>query len=272
MKYITLGNSPVPAIGLGTYKLKGPSAIEAIHRAIQIGYRHIDTAQLYENEVEVGSAIVESGISREEIFLTTKVWPSNLHERRFIPSVIDSLEKLKSSYVDLLLIHWPHNHLTVEEYVTILMEVQAQGLAREIGVSNFNIAQLKAALKTGARIVTNQAEFHPWINQTKLHKWMNDHQIPLTAYTPLGQGKLINDKKLEEIAATYLRTPAQIVLRWMMQKEDILAIPKSSNPQRLAENINLFDFELSPRDLEIIDVWRLENHRIVGAQEGANWD
>ncbi len=133
MKKITLGDIVVPAIGLGTYKLKGPLAIEVINKAIQIGYRHIDTAQLYENEAEVGQAIAESGIAREEIFLTTKVWPSNLHKHRFIPSVIESLEKLKSPYVDLLLIHWPHPHLTVEEYVTTLMEVQAQGMAKEIG-------------------------------------------------------------------------------------------------------------------------------------------
>lgn len=272
MKYITLGDRHVPAIGLGTYKLTGLNAVEIVRQALRIGYRHIDTAQLYENEKEIGDAVRLSGIPREEIFITTKVWPSNLREDKFMPSVETSLEKLQVTYVDLLLIHWPHQLLEVQEYTRILMKAQAAGYAKEIGVSNFNIGQLKAALKTGARIVTNQVEFHPWINQMKLQTWMNQHQIPLTAYCPLGQGKLMNDRKLEELAAKYLRSPAQIILRWMMQKENVLAIPKTSHPTRLEENLRVFDFELSDHEIEMMDAWRLQNHRIVGAQNGAKWD
>jgi 2,5-diketo-D-gluconate reductase B len=272
MKYITLGSRNVPAIGLGTYKITGPDAIDTIRKALLIGYRHIDTAQLYDNEREVGAAIVASSIPRNEIFLTTKVWPSNLTEDKFLHSVEESLEKLKTDYVDLLLIHWPHHQMHVQEYITTFMKIQELGLTKEIGVSNFNIAQLRDALKEGARIVTNQVEFHPWINQVKLYEFMLKHQIALTAYTPLGQGKFMSDKKLEALAANYVRTPAQIVLRWMMQKEDIIAIPKSKNLHRLRENLNVFDFELSNEDMEIINAWRLENIRVVGAQNGAVWD
>lgn len=272
MKYITLGNQSVPAIGLGTYKLTGPTAIDIISEAIQIGYRHLDTAQLYDNEKEVGIAVRDSGIARKDFFITTKVWPSNLGAERFLPSVEESLSKLKMDYVDLLLIHWPHQEFHVEDYINILMQAQQKGFAKTIGVSNFNIAQLKQAKKTGAEIVTNQIEFHPWINQTKLYNWMLENQIALTAYCPLGQGKWMTYKKLEALAAQYARTPAQIILCWMMQKESILAIPKSSNIHRLKDNISIFDFELTAEEMEMIDAWRLENIRITGVQAGAKWD
>ncbi|MEO6130937.1 MAG: aldo/keto reductase [Saprospiraceae bacterium] len=272
MKFITLRDQTVPALGLGTHKLKGPSAVDIIRHAIKIGYRHIDTAQLYENEDEVGQAIFTTGIKREEIFLTTKVWPSNLHEKHFIPSVKESLDKLKTEYLDLLLIHWPHQSMKVEEYIPFLIQSRDQGLTKEIGVSNFNVTQLKAAMSLTPDIVTNQVEFHPWINQTKLYRWMMDHHLPLTAYSPLSQGKMMGFKPLEMLAAKYLRSPAQIVLRWMMQKDSILAIPRSSNMHRLQENFNIFDFLLVQEDVDRIDAWRLENHRIVGAQNGAKWD
>ena len=272
MKYLTLGSSNVPAIGMGTYRLKGQPAIDIIRKAIGIGYRHLDTAQLYDNEKEVGTAIIESGIERNEIFLTTKVWPTNLTEELFMPSVKESLEKLQTDYVDLLLVHWPHHDLPIEEYMPRMMKAQQLGLTKNIGVSNFNISQLTASINTGAKIVTNQVEFHPWINQTKLHDWMRQHHLPITAYCPLGQGKLISSKKLEALASEYGRSPAQIILRWMMQKDDILAIPKSSNIFRLADNIRIFDFELTDDEVEMINAWRLENIRIVGEQAGAKWD
>lgn len=272
MKYITLGKLAFPAIGLGTYKIIGPQAIDIIRNAILMGYRHLDTAQLYDNEKEVGRAFIESGIPRNEIFITTKVWPSNLSEDKFFPSVEESLAKLKIDHADLLLVHWPHHLLPVEDYIPRLIQAQQVGLTKEIGVSNFNIAQLKSALKAGANIVTNQVEFHPWINQVKLIAFLKKNNITLTAYCPLGQGRFIADKKLETLAVTHARTPAQIILRWMMQKDEVLAIPKSTNLYRLRENINVFDFELSEHEMEIIDAWRLENTRVVGAQAGAIWD
>lgn len=272
MKYITLGRLEFPAIGLGTYKIIGPQAVDIIRNAILMGYRHLDTAQLYDNEREIGWAIIESGIPRNEIFITTKVWPSNLTADKFLPSVEESLVKMKTDYADLLLVHWPHHQLPVEEYIPSLIQAQQKGLAREIGVSNFNIAQLKSAIEAGANIVTNQVEFHPWINQVKLHSYLKKNNITLTAYCPLGQGRFIADKKLEALAATHARTPAQIILRWMMQKDEVIAIPRSTNLYRLRENLNVFDFELSAHEMEIIDAWRLENIRVVGAQAGAVWD
>ena len=272
MKYITLDTRSVPAIGLGTYKLTGPAAIEIIRKAIHIGYRHIDTAQLYDNEKEIGIALSDSGVPRNRIFITSKVWPSNLTKDRLINSVEESLEKIKLQYFDLLLVHWPHHELLVEEYMQTMMRVQEAGLTKDIGVSNFNIAQLKAALKSGARIVANQIEFHPWINQVKVMEFMQNNQIPLIAYCPFGKGRFIGDKKIEILAAKYVRSPAQIILRWMMQKDNILAIPKSENLYRLEENLHVFDFELSEKEMEMMDAWRLENIRVVGELAGAKFD
>lgn len=272
MKYVQFGQQQVPAIGLGTYKMLGPEAVIAMRQALELGYRHIDTAQLYGNEKEVGTAIIKSRIPREEIFVTTKVWPSNLDEERFMPSVEESLRNLQMDYVDLLLIHWPHHQYPVAEYVQRLMDAQQKGYARHIGVSNFNIQQIKQALKTGAEIVTNQVEFHPWINQTKLHEWMIQNGLPLTAYCPLGQGRFMTDKKLLDMAADHLKSPGQIILRWMMQKTNVVAIPKTMNYHRLVENISVFDFTLSEEEMAIIDAWRLENQRVVDEQAGAKFD
>ena len=272
MKFITVGNRSVPAIGLGTYTIKNNEAVDIIRKAINLGYRHIDTAQLYENESEVGDAIIQSGVPREEIYLVTKVWPSNLSKERFISSVEESIQKLQTDFVDLLLIHWPHHAYAVEDYIPMLIQAKTSGLAKDIGVSNFNIAQVKAALNTGADLVTNQVEFHPWINQVKLQQKMKEFNIPLTAYCPLAQGRMFHFKNLEMLAAKYQKSPAQILLRWFIQQDDILAIPRSIKLDRLEENINIFDFNIEDDDMALIDAWKLENRRFVGAQNGAKWD
>lgn len=272
MKFITVGDRSVPAIGLGTYTINGSEAVDIIRTAIQLGYRHIDTAQLYENESEVGDALIQSGVPREEIYLVTKVWPSNLSKERFIPSVEESLQKLKTDFVDLLLIHWPHHVYAVEDYIHLLIEAKRTGLAKDIGVSNFNISQIKAALSAGSDIVTNQVEFHPWINQVRLRQKMSELNIRLTAYCPLAQGRMFHFKQLEVLAAKYLKSTAQILLRWIIQKDDILAIPRSIKPDRLEENLNVFDFNIDDDDMALMDAWKLENRRFVGAQNGAKWD
>ncbi len=272
MKIIKLRTLQVPAIGLGTYKLTGKGAIDIMLAAFSIGYRLIDTAQLYHNEEEVGTAIRQSGLQREEINLITKVWPTNFSEDRFIPSVKESLKKLKTNYVDLLLIHWPHHQLKVSQYVHFLAQAQAEGLAKEIGVSNYNIAQLEAVRQAGVSIVTNEIEYHPWIDQRKITHWMQTHQMPVIAYTPLGRGMMNQDKIIATIAREHQRHPAQIILRWMMQKDNIIAIPKASSPKHLQENLEVFDFTLTEMEMKSIDRLSDENRRVVDAQPGAQWD
>ncbi len=272
MKFITLGNTPVQALGLGTYRLTGNMAVDIVSDALAIGYRLIDTAQLYENEKEIGRAIRQSNVSREDIYLVTKVWPSNFQKKQFIPSVKESLHQLNTDYIDLLLIHWPHPSIPVQDYIPLLIEVKTSGLARNIGVSNFNIAQLKTTIDLGAPIVTNQVEFHPWINQRNLHAWMKEHDLPLTAYCPLAKGRMFSSKPLVNLSSQYSKTPAQIILRWLMQKNNILAIPSSSKKNRLQENFNVFDFEIGKEDIDLIDSWYSQNQRYVSSYGGAAWD
>lgn len=272
MKYIPMGGIQVPAIGLGTYKLTGITAIDTFLEAFRIGYRLVDTAQLYMNEDEVGKALTLSGLDRKEFMVITKVWPTHFSKQKFIPSVKESLEKLKTGYVDLLLIHWPHPQLEVNQYIHFLLQAKEEGMAREIGVSNFNIAQMNTAFHAGIPIVTNEIEFHPWINQRSTRQYMQQHKLPFIGYTPLGRGRIEKDNIIASIAQTHQRSPAQIVLRWMMQQENIVAIPKASSTKHLQEIINVFDFTLSIEEMNKIDTLANNNRRIVDAQPGAEWD
>ncbi|MCB9288903.1 MAG: aldo/keto reductase [Lewinellaceae bacterium] len=272
MKHLTIQNTAIPALGLGTYQARGQTAVNIVRQALELGYRHIDTAQFYANEEEVGRGIREAAVGREEVFLVTKVWPSNLDKKRFMPSVEESLRKLQSSYVDLLLIHWPHTSLPLESYLGELAKAQEQGKARFIGVSNFNISQLKRALGMGLPIITNQVEFHPLLDQSRLYHWMLDHDIALTAYSPLAQGRAADNPVLRAIGEQYGKSAAQATLRWMLQLGQVMAIPKTANPERLKENLDVFDFELSEEDMARIDELGHRGGRQVSAFHGADWD
>lgn len=272
MKRISVGALELPAIGLGTYKLTGRTAIDIMLKAFETGYRLMDTAQLYMNEAEVGEAMTRSGIPRRDFRLITKVWPTHFSRDQFIPSVKESVEKLKTDFVDLLLIHWPHPHLEVRQYIDFLAEAKAIGIAKEIGVSNYNIAQLDSALQLKIPIVVNEIEYHPWIDQHIVHDHMMQIGLPIIAYTPLGRGLTKSDPIIASIARQHQKQPAQIVLRWMMQQDDIIAIPKASSEAHLQQNISVFDFNLSEEDMQAINKLSGHDRRIVGAQPGAKWD
>lgn len=272
MKYIKVGDQDVPAIGLGTYLIKGDGAVDTIEKAIDLGYRHIDTAQLYENENEVGKAIQQSSVDRADIFLTTKVWPTRLSKEDFIPSVEDSLRKLKTDYVDLLLIHWPNNDIPLSETIPQLIKIQEQGKARNIGVSNFPINLLAKSMGLGANIVSNQVEYHPYIDQSLLKGWMDHNNMALTAYCPLAQGRIFKDDHLKNVADKIGKSIGQVVLRWFMQQQNVFAIPKSSNPERLKENLDVFDFELSTEDMEVLNGLANPSQRFVRSSNEPDWD
>ncbi len=272
MKYFKVGGQDVPAIGLGTYLIKGEEAVKTIEQAIDIGYRHIDTAQLYENEAEVGTAIQQSSVDRSDIFLTTKVWPTRISEEDFIPSVEDSLRKLKTDYVDLLLIHWPNKDIPLRESIKELIKAQEQGKAKHIGVSNFPINELARSIGAGANIVCNQVEYHPYIDQSLLKSWMDHNNILMTAYCPLAQGRVIQDRSIQKIAEEHGKTTAQIVLRWFMEQENTLAIPKSSNIDRLKANLEIFDFKLSTEQINVINELAKPSQRFVRSSIEPEWD
>lgn len=272
MKTYPIENSLIPAIGLGTYLIKGDEAIEVFKQAIEIGYRHIDTAQLYENEEEVGTAIQEASVDRSDIFLTTKVWPTRLSKEDFLPSVEESLRKLKTDYMDLLLIHWPNAEISLNETIPELIKAQEQGKAKHIGVSNFPINLLAKAMGLGANIICNQVEYHPFLDQTILKNWMDHNNILLTAYCPLAQGRVLKDDFLNTIAQDIGKSTAQLVLKWLIDQKNVMAIPKSSNPERLKANLEIFDFELPLEAAERMNALSSPSQRFVRPSMEPEWD
>jgi len=272
MKNIKINDATIPALGFGTYELQGSTAHKIVTAALDAGYRHIDTAQMYNNEEQVGAAIQEAGIAREDVFLTTKVLPSNLASQSFLPSVEASLRKLKTDQVDLLLIHWPNAEVPVEEYIGELVKAQEKGYTKYIGVSNHTTALLDRVLATGADIITNQVEYHPFLNQDKLYSYLREHSISLTAYSPIAQGKVMGNDTLKNIGARYNKNEVQVTLRWMMQQEDVLAIPRSSKESNMRANFDIFDFELTQEEVQQIDKLKQENNRLVNPSFAPDWD
>jgi 2,5-diketo-D-gluconate reductase B len=262
----------MPAIGFGTSSLGDCGEIVAT--ALKQGYRLIDTAWKYGTERGVGEGIRASGLRREDIFLTTKVSHEYLRSDDFARSVDESLKSLRVDYVDLLMIHWPNPEIPLREPVTALAKAKRQGLARHIGVANFNIALLDEAIHLSPEpLVTLQAEYHPYLDQTKLLQACRRRGLIFTAYCPLGRGRLFKDPILAEIAAQKGRTLAQIALRWLIQQGNVVPIPRSSNATRMAENLELFDFVLSEDEMQRIAALKRPDGRIANPSGRAPaWD
>ena len=260
---ITLNDDNVmPIIGLGTWKLKDSDAYDSVTNALKIGYRHIDTAAVYGNEEEVGKAIADSEVDRNDIFVTTKLWNEDHDD---VEAALDaSLDKLGLQYVDLYLIHWP-----VPERVAsykVFERLKESGKIKSIGVSNFTVRHLEELLeKTDIVPAVNQVEYNPFLNQSDLHEYCISKGIQLEAYSPLGQTNHLSDEKVEELAKKYDVTSAQLMLRWAVQ-HDIVAIPRSSSQEHIENNFDIFDFEISAEDMEEMNTWN-ENDRIVGDPE-----
>lgn len=252
MEYLDIGNARIPRLGLGTWKLQGQDARDTVALAIELGYRHIDTAEMYENEAEVGNAILASGVPREEFFLTTKIWREHLHHDRALGAIDQCLERLGTQYVDLLLIHWPNESVPLRETLLAFEEVRREGRARHVGVSNFPRGLLSEAREL-APILCEQVEYHVYLQQRELLRYVDQHDLLLTAYCPLAQGQVLEDPVLRELAAAHDKTPAQIALRWLIQQPHVAAIPKSSSREHLAANIDIFDFRLDPDELQRIE-------------------
>lgn len=270
---IDIQDTKIPALGFGTYKLKGHDAEVAIVHALETGYRHIDTAQVYDNEKEVGNAILSSGIKREDIFLTTKVWMDKVRDGDLQESVAGSLKKLKTDYVDLLLIHWPVKEVPFSEQLKALQDVRTSGKAKFIGVSNFNMAMMREIVETiGAPVITNQVEYHPFLLQKPMIDYLKAHRMFLTAYSPLAQGRINGHAKIEEIARKYNKTAGQITLRWLIQQPNVAAIPKAGSEKHIRENFDIFDFELTNDDMRQIHALAHAGGRIVNPAFAPAWD
>lgn len=265
----------IPAFGLGTFRLKDNVVIDSVKNALSLGYRAIDTAQIYGNEAEVGQAITESGVSRDDLFLTTKIWVDNYSREKLIPSLKDSLHKLKTDHVDLTLIHWPapNNGIALEEYLSALLEAKQQGLTAQIGVSNFNIALLQQSIDlVGAdNIATNQIELHPYLQNRKLVDFAKAQGVHTTSYMTLAYGKVIKDPVLIEIAQQYNATTAQIALAWALQL-GYAVIPSSTKPENLASNLQAQNLTLSDSDLQKIAALDRGERLINPENLAAKWD
>ena len=273
MQVVKANGAEIPAIGLGTWQLRGSEAVRAVQDALDAGYRHIDTAAMYGNETEVGEAIRSHSVPRQDIFVTTKVWLSDLAFGRLQKSAEASLRRLGLDQVDLLLIHWPSLDIALEEQIRALCDAQKRGLARHVGVSNFPPLYVEAAVRyADVPLVANQVEYHPYLDQRALMEVCRKHGMALCSYAPLGRGDVLDDPIIVRLAREKGRTPAQVVLRWHMQQPLTLAIPKSANRSRIAENVAISDFELSENEMQQISALARRNGRVVGTSNGLAWD
>ena len=254
---VTVQGTEVPAVGFGTWQVTGRDAEDGVADALAIGYRHIDTARMYGNEDEVGRAIVASGVDRGEIFLTTKVWTEDFTADRLTRAAEDSLRRLQTDHVDLLLLHWPNPDVPIAESIGAMAQLQERGLIRHLGLSNFPTALVREALEHGP-IFANQVEYHPYLAQPKLLAQAREHDLLLEAYSPFAHGHLLDDPALREIGEAHGKSVGQVALRWLLDQPGVCALPKASAHERRAQNLDVFDFSLSDE----------ERARIAGLDRG----
>ncbi|WP_228894864.1 2,5-didehydrogluconate reductase DkgB [Pseudoduganella aquatica] len=270
-----MSHTTIPAIGLGTFRLQGQIVIDSVRNGLAAGYRHIDTAQIYGNEAEVGQAMAESGVPRGEIFVTTKVWIDSLEAGKLIPSLKESLRKLRLQQLDLALIHWPSpgDAVPVAEYMGALAEAKEQGLARQIGVSNFTVAHLRQAVDAvgAAQIATQQIEIHPFLQNRKVVEYARSQGIHLTAYMPLAYGKVMQEPLIVDIARRHNATPAQVALAWSLQ-QGFAVIPSSTSPANLKSNLAARGLVLTAEDMAAIAT--LDRNERIANPDGIapQWD
>jgi diketogulonate reductase-like aldo/keto reductase len=253
----------IPLVGLGTWDVRGRTCARIVEQAIRLGYRHIDTAQMYENEREVGEGVRASGVKRAEIFVTTKIWPTHFAPRELEQAAKERLIELRMTEVDLLLLHWPNPHIPLAETLGALCKMKSMGLARNIGVSNFNTTLLQEAVSLSSEpLVCNQFECHPFLDQSKLIAATKAAGMAVVAYSPIARGKARGDEVLTRIGKAYGKSAAQVCLRYLVQ-QDIVVIPRTSKVERLSENIEIFGFALSEAEMAEIAALTRPNSRVV---------
>jgi diketogulonate reductase-like aldo/keto reductase len=272
MLSIEANGARIPAIGLGTWDLRGRACARVVEQALRLGYRHIDTAQMYENEREVGEGLRASAVKRGEIFVTTKIWPTHFAPHDLERSAKESLVRLRLTEVDLLLLHWPNPRVPLAETLGALARVKQQGLARHIGVSNFTVALIEEAVALCSEpLVCDQVEYHPYLDQAKVKEACVRHGMALVAYSPVARGRIKTESALQQIGERHRKTAAQICLRWLVQ-QGVAAIPRTSQLHRLSENIEIFDFELSDEEMQQISALGSAGGRLTDFGFAPKWD
>src|SRR5215470_3751172 len=245
MQFVQANGASIPVIGLGTWDLRGRTCARIVEQALRQGYRHIDTAEMYENEREVGEGLRASAVKRSDVFVTTKVWPTHFAPRDLERSAKDSLVRLRLSEVDLLLLHWPNPRIPLSETMGALCKVKQAGFAKHIGISNFTVPLIEEALKLATEpLVTDQIEWHPYLDQSEIVSACRKRGLAVTAYSPIARGKVSRDKVISTIGMKHGKSAGQVSLRFLVQ-EGAIVIPRTSKVERLAENLAIFDFELT---------------------------
>ncbi|MDX6750773.1 aldo/keto reductase [Geminicoccaceae bacterium 1502E] len=274
MHLVEANGAKIPAIGFGTWELRGGQAQAMVEAALEMGYRHIDTAQMYGNEAAVGAALRASGLPRETIFLTTKIWPEQFRTGCLQRAAEESLRRLGVEQVDLLLLHWPNPDVPLRETMGALNEVVERGQTRHAGVSNFTTRLLDEAISLSAtKLVANQVEYHPYLDQGRVLAKLRASGMALTAYCPLARGRFFAEPVVEAIAKRHGRTPGQIGLRWLVQQEGVIAIPRSSKPDHARLNLEVFDFTLSEEEMrQIAGLARPDGRMVAAAGFAPQWD
>jgi len=272
MQLIEAYGAHIPAIGIGTWELRGRTCARVVEQALRLGYRHVDTAEMYANEREVGDGLRASGVKRDDVFVVTKIWPSHFAPHDLERTAKERLVQLRLSDVDLLLLHWPSPQIPLSETLGALCKVKRAGIARHIGVSNFTVALLDEANRlTTEPLVCNQIEVHPFLDQSKVIAATRRHGMAVVAYSPIARGGAKNDPVLASIGKAHGKSAAQVSLRFLVQ-QDIAVIPRTSKIERLSENLAIFDFELSPQEVAQIALLARRDGRIVDMASGPNWD
>jgi len=270
--YVEANGARIPALGLGTMTLKGDVCVTAVSTALKQGYVHLDTAERYGNETEVGEGLRASGLDRGQVFVTTKVYQDKLAPADFEKSFEESLQKLKLSSVDLLLIHWPNPNVPLADTMRALCKAKADGRARHIGIANFTLPLIEEAVKLATEpLVTNQIEVHPFLDQSKVIAVCRRHGLSVTAYCPLARGKVPGDPVLTRIGQAHHKSASQAALRYLVQL-GVIVIPRSSNAERLAQNMAIFDFKLSDAEMAEIGKLKRPDGRVVNPPHAPKWD
>ncbi|MBK1623530.1 aldo/keto reductase [Afifella marina] len=270
---VTANGAEIPALGFGTWRLRDDVCRHMVEVALDAGYRHIDTAEAYDNEEAVGDVLANHVTPRDDIFVTTKVWHENLRDGDFQKSVEGSLKRLQIDQADLVLIHWPSPSIPFDEQIQSLCKAKKQGLTKHIGVSNFPAALIEAAMRHADEpLVANQVEYHPYLNQSIVHAACRKHGLALTSYAPIARGSVLDEEVVREIAEEKGRTSAQVVLRWHIQQEGVVAIPRSSKAERVNENNDIYDFALTPDEMGRISALARPDGRTIDPDWAPEWD
>jgi 2,5-diketo-D-gluconate reductase B len=276
MNVVEANGAKIPAIGLGTMTLKGDVCVNAVKAALRLGYRHIDTAERYGNESEVGEGLAQglrgAGLERDEVFVTTKVYHDKLAAADFQRSFDESLQKLKLPWVDLLLIHWPSPKVPLAETLEVLCKAKRNGRAKHVGVANFTTSLLQEAVRIADEpLVTNQIEVHPFLDQGKVLAACRSHGLSVTAYCPIARGQVPGNEVLERIGKPHGKSSSQVALRYLVQ-QSIIPIPRTANPDHLAANLAVFDFRLSDAEMAEIGKLKKSGGRVVNPPHAPQWD